>query len=99
MEIEVDDSIWCVNSNKGGPRQQTLEKQTEVQKQVLAALANEVISTSQAEFYCQVHLTPKPVTIENVSTDSATSSSAEGGTPPGNLKPNRGTGWRFCIDF
>ena len=61
MVLEVEDALWCKQSNKGPARNQTLEKQAEVQKQVLAMLANEVISVSQAEFYSQVHLTPKPV--------------------------------------
>ena len=45
---------------------------------------NAIVSESQAEYYSQVHLTPKPVIIE--------------ATKPGD-SVTKGTGWRFCIDF
>ena len=100
MELEVDESLWCRNSNKGPARHQTLEKQAEVQKQVLAMLDNEVISISQAEFYSQVHLTPKPVheqverPLAPVVTDGAHQPAIQT-----NFSTVKKSGWRFCIDF
>ena len=60
MELDVDPRKWRINSNKGPPRQQTQSKQEEVRKQIGKMLPAEVVSTSQAEYYSQVHLTPKP---------------------------------------
>ena len=106
MTLEVDEAKWCVNSNKGPPRAQTLEKQAEVEKQVLEMLKNGIISTSTAEYDSQVHLTPKPVAglnpLENKPSpdnfaehlpDYATTSSKS------NISTKAKNGWRFCIDF
>ena len=62
MKLEVDHKIWMVNSNKGPPREQTPAKQAEVRKQVVEKmLPVNVVGTSQAEYYSQVHLVKKPV--------------------------------------
>ena len=104
--LQVDEAKWCVNSNKGPPRAQTLEKQAEVEKQVLEMLKNGIISTSTVEYDSQVHLTPKPVAglnpLENKPSpdnfaehlpDYATTSSKS------NISTRAKNGWRFCIDF
>jgi hypothetical protein len=62
MKLEMDHKIWMVNSNKGPPREQTPAKQAEVRKQVVEKmLPVNVVGTSQAEYYSQVHLVKKPV--------------------------------------
>ena len=102
MELEVDETLWCINANKGPPRNQTLEKQSEVQKQVLAMLKNEVISISQAEYYSQVHLTPKPTSSHSdaISPDvTQNEGSINKTTVQSNFSAAVKTGWRFCIDF
>ena len=55
MLLKVDEKIWKVNSNRGAAR-----NQTEIKRQVSHMLVIGVIRRSQAEFYSQVHLTPKP---------------------------------------
>ena len=59
MELVVDQNKWELNSNKGPARQQTDPKQKEIRVQVAKMLDLEVIQPSQAEYYSQVHLTPK----------------------------------------
>jgi hypothetical protein len=61
MTIDVDESKWCVRSNMGPPRLQTLEKQGVIETMCLEMLKYGIISISTAEYYSQVHLTPKPV--------------------------------------
>ena len=60
MVLRVDEKGWRVNSNKGPARQQTGPKQEEIEKQVSGMLKNNVLRISQAEYYSQAHLTPKP---------------------------------------
>ena len=60
MELKVDLAKWQVSSNSGPPRHQTGLKQVETKQQVEKLLAAEAIQTSQAAFYSQVHLVPKP---------------------------------------
>ena len=60
MELHVNPDIWKVNKNKGPPRQQTQERQSEIKKQCDIMLSQNIIQISQAEYYSQVHLTPKP---------------------------------------
>ena len=95
----MDESLWCRNANKGPARNQTLEKQAEVQKQVLAMLANGVISTSQASHYSQVHLTPKPVHEQIETTSLAVAPDIHHSSVQSNLSVTKKLGWRFCIDF
>ena len=59
MELVVDQNNWELNSNKGPARQQTDPKQKEIRVQVAKMLDLGVIRPSQAEYYSQVHLTPK----------------------------------------
>ena len=108
MDIEVDTKRWRVNSNKGPPRNQTLEKQLEIQRQTDILLANKVISTSKAEHYSQVHLTPKPVALKNDGVpDSLKTGESERPIEydsahekrPSNISMKSSQGWRFCIDF
>jgi len=60
MKLEVDEKIWNDRANAAAPRQHSAAKHAEVLKQVEKMLPLEVISKSQAEYYSQVHLTPKP---------------------------------------
>ena len=60
MELKVDLAKWQVSSNSGPPRHQTGPKQVETTKQIQTLLASNVILDSQAQFYSQVHLHPKP---------------------------------------
>ena len=60
MELTVDDSKWKTRANKGAVRPQSIDKQEEVVSQTKELRSLKVISPSQAEFYSQVHLTPKP---------------------------------------
>jgi len=60
MLLKVDENVWKVNSNRGAARHQTDTKQSEINRQVSQMLEIGVIRRSQAEFYSQVHLTPKP---------------------------------------
>jgi hypothetical protein len=60
MRLEVDESIWNDSANSLQPRHHSQAKHTEVYKQVNKMLPLGVITESQAPYYSQVHLTPKP---------------------------------------
>ena len=60
MRLEVDEAIWHDPANALGPRQHSPAKQAEVHRQVQKMLPLGVIGESQAPYYSQVHLTPKP---------------------------------------
>jgi hypothetical protein len=60
MRLEVDESIWSDSANSLQPRHHSQAKHAEVFKQVHKMLPLGVISESQAPYYSQVHLTPKP---------------------------------------
>jgi hypothetical protein len=60
MRLEVDESIWNDGANSLQPRHHSQAKHAEVYKQVNKMLPLGVISESQAPYYSQVHLTPKP---------------------------------------
>ena len=62
MELRVDEERWRVSSNQGPARQQTAVKNIEVRKQIDKMLPLGVMKASQAEYYSQVHVTPKPHT-------------------------------------
>ena len=66
MVLEVDETLWKRRSNKGTPREQTLAKQKELDKQLDALLTLGIIEPSTAEYYSQVHMTPKPNQDPNV---------------------------------
>ena len=93
MELNVDLKKWQSNSNRGPPRQQTQTKQEEIHKQITKMLPAEIVSKSQAEFYSQVHLTPKPVHSLSTTEDGTAADSI--------IHPAviLAMGWRFCIDF
>ena len=98
MTLNVDHSKWHSNANKGPPRQQTAAKQEEIRKQIGKMLPNEVVSVSQAEYYSQVHLTPKPVHSLEVPLplDGSTTDTTDATIP---LAVQIAVGWRFCVDF
>ena len=67
-----------------------------------------MISTSKAEHYSQVHLTPKPVALKNDGVpDSLKTGESERPIEydsahekrPSNISMKSSQGWRFCIDF
>ena len=60
FELTVDKSKWETYRNRGPVRVQTQPKQVEIHKQVQEMLANGIIEKSQATYYSQVMLTPKP---------------------------------------
>jgi hypothetical protein len=60
MELEVDKRQWECNKNHLAPRLQTSVKQAEIRRQVKKMLDLKVIKESQAVYYSQTHLQPKP---------------------------------------
>jgi hypothetical protein len=60
MKLEVNENIWHDPGNALGPRLHTPVKQAEIAKQVNKMKPLGVIADSQAAYYSQVHLTPKP---------------------------------------
>ena len=104
MQLEVDTKRWRVNANKGPARDQTLEKQLEIQKQTEVLSVNKVIARSTAEHYSQAHLTPKPIATKGdeppdlLETDQGDIEFAPT-EEANNLSSKSSSGWRFCIDF
>ena len=104
MVLEVDERLWCNNSNKGPARNQTWDKSIEIQKQVDKMLVNQIISPSKAEHYSQVHLVPKPTHTKDESSAPDESARREANVRVSHAKATSNissekTGWRFCIDF
>ena len=62
MIIEVDTSKWQVKANQGPPRVQTLVKENFIIKTINEYLEWGVIEESNAPYYSQLHLVPKPRT-------------------------------------
>ena len=60
MDIGVNKDMWQRNKHSLPPRPQTAAKELEIERQIKAMLASKVIKESQAPWYSQVHLTPKP---------------------------------------
>jgi hypothetical protein len=60
LTLEVNENIWHDPGNALGPRLHTPVKQAEIAKQVNKMKPLGVIADSQAAYYSQVHLTPKP---------------------------------------
>jgi len=60
MDIIVDTIKWHTVKNKGAPRVQSVQAQREIKGQIDAMLHNRIIKKSQANYYSQVLLTPKP---------------------------------------
>ena len=88
MKLSVNNDIWRTKGNQGQCRQQTDTKQEEIRKQVLSLEQLEVVRISDASWYSQVHMQPKPTQMVNVPNDFGDQMiMAE-------IKK-----WRFCIDF
>jgi transposase InsO family protein len=62
FELVVDASKWQVPANREAPRRLSPEKQAEVLKQVTELLGMGVIEKSNASYYSQILLVPKPGT-------------------------------------
>lgn len=60
MIINVDLTKWHSKKHRLPPRTQTRAKEYEIERQIKKMLANNVIKPSQAAYYSQVHMTPKP---------------------------------------
>ena len=60
MELKVDLQKWRAPRNRRGPRVQTNEKDEALRSIIQKLLANNLITTSKAEFWSQVLLVPKP---------------------------------------
>jgi hypothetical protein len=61
MNLEIDKKLWEGDKrNRCAPRLQSVAKQYEIGRQKNKMLANNIIRPSQAAFYSQVLLTPKP---------------------------------------
>jgi transposase InsO family protein len=60
MQLRLDTDAWRSRRNKQQVRTQTAAKNEEINKQIDAMLRLDVIEASTAEYYSQVHLTPKP---------------------------------------
>jgi hypothetical protein len=60
FELTIDKRKWETFRNRGPVRVQTQPKQVELYEQVQDMLANGIIEKSQATYYSQVMLTPKP---------------------------------------
>jgi hypothetical protein len=60
MEREVDEEKWRKPINQTAPRKQSQSKKDEILTQIQVMILLGVIISSQAEYYSQVHLTPKP---------------------------------------
>ena len=62
MNIGIDRSKWETNKNSSSPpRPQSRAKHEEIVRQVEKMLAAKVIQASQAPWFSQVHLVPKPL--------------------------------------
>ena len=62
FKLKVDMTKWEVPANRAPPRRLSPEKQFEVQKQISELLASGIIEKSDASFYSQILLVPKPGT-------------------------------------
>jgi hypothetical protein len=61
MELKVNIEKWeCMRANQAPPRQQSMQKNAEIFRQVTAMKAQCVIQESKARQWSQVLLTPKP---------------------------------------
>jgi hypothetical protein len=60
MIIGIDKNKWQCNKNCLPQRTQSRAKNEEIERQIATMLAAKVIQVSQAPWYSQVHLTPKP---------------------------------------
>jgi hypothetical protein len=58
MELNVDDDEWKSYKNRGSPRCQTPQAQSEIQRQIDILLKNKIIQRSNAIYYSQVVLVP-----------------------------------------
>ena len=61
MELEVDTTLWERNANKGPPRKQTPDKHEAIVRETDKLVQHKIIAPSQAEYYSQVNMVPKPV--------------------------------------
>ena len=87
MKLHVNHDIWQTKSNQGQCRSQTDTKQEEIRKQVLSLEQLEVVRISDASWYSQVHMQPKPLQIVKLPDDFGDQ------VIMAEIKI-----WRFCID-
>jgi hypothetical protein len=60
MQLDVDDEIWKSYKNRGAPRTQTPQAQAEIKRQIDILIKNKIIQKSNAVYYSQIVLAPKP---------------------------------------
>ena len=60
MELKVNLSKWQCNKNRGPPRPQSREKQSEIKKQIDNYIKLGVVRPINASEYSNVHMVPKP---------------------------------------
>ena len=60
FELDVDKKKWETYKNRGHVRQQSAVKEAEINRQVQEMLTSGIIEKSNATYYSQVMLTPKP---------------------------------------
>ncbi len=60
MVINIDKEKWQTNKHSLPPRTQSRAKHAEIERQINKMIESKVIRPSQAPWYSQVHLTPKP---------------------------------------
>ena len=60
LQLQVDLAKWHVNSNRRGPRTQSVLKEKAIRDFITQAMEDDVIEESQAMYVSQVLLTPKP---------------------------------------
>jgi hypothetical protein len=60
FELDVDLNKWQRNANRISPRPMTINKQLELRQQIDKLIKLKVIERSNAIYYSQVHLVPKP---------------------------------------
>ena len=56
----MDETKWCINKNKRGPRVQSMLKEKAIHEFLEQALSDGIIEPSQSPYVSQVLLTPKP---------------------------------------
>ena len=60
LAFQVDETKWKLPCNREPPRRQSLTKDSEIRDQIREMILSGVVSTSKADAWSQVLLTPKP---------------------------------------
>jgi hypothetical protein len=60
FDLTVDDTKWKVSRNRSPPRRQSAANQADIARQIAVLEKQEIIEKSNAAYYCQVLMIPKP---------------------------------------